>query len=80
MSEKCKCPYCDYEINAHSPLTDPATIPKPGYVCICFNCYSINKYNEELQLVEMSQEEKDSLPGELMMEIESIIEKIKKNK
>lgn len=80
MNVKTVCPKCGYEINAHSPLTDPAVMPQPGNANICVNCYNLNKYDDKLQLVEITAEEKESIPRELMLEIETIIEKVKRNK
>ena len=80
MNIRTVCPKCGYEINAHSPLTDPAVMPQPGNASICYDCYNLNKYDDNLQLVELTEEERDSIPPELMLEIETIIDKIKRNK
>jgi hypothetical protein len=80
MNVKTTCPKCGYEIDSHSPLTDPTVKPEPGNANICSNCYSLNKYNSKLELVQLTQEDLDSIPPELMLEIEMIIDKLKRNK
>lgn len=80
MSKTTKCPKCDYEINAHSPLTDPAVRPEPGNAVICSNCYALSKYDENLDLVQLTEEEVQSFPPELMLEIDMIIDKLKRVK
>lgn len=80
MTKTVNCPKCGYEINSHSPLMDPAVRPQPGNALICSNCYTLNKYDENLDLVELTEEEKESFPPELMLEINMIIDKIKRGK
>ena len=56
-TEPAPCPYCRYVIDAHAPLGHNQHMPEPGNLSICFKCTGVSKYNAQLKLDSMSEEE-----------------------
>lgn len=74
------CPHCKAVIANYTSMKDPGDIPSPGNLMICINCLSLCKYDEQIQLVELTTEEKEGMPAELLFEIEGMINSLRKKK
>jgi hypothetical protein len=75
-----KCPHCQTVIANYTSMKDPGDKPSPGNLMICVNCLSLCKYGDDLKLEQLTEEEKQNFPPELLIEIDSMIEAIKKKK
>lgn len=75
-----QCPKCGYKMDTHTSANDPSETPSPNDISICLNCGTFNKFNEDLKLVEFTQEDLENTDSELRVEIERISQKIKSNK
>jgi hypothetical protein len=76
MSEE-KCPKCNYTLTDSDCVSEHYAKPIPGDISICFNCGTINKFGESLEIVPMSQEEQrevlSSEHGDLVRESQLLI-------
>jgi hypothetical protein len=75
-----KCPHCETVIVNYTSMKDPGDIPSPGNLMLCANCLSLCKYDDNLKLTQLTDEEKASMPPELLFEIEGMINAVKKKK
>jgi len=71
------CPSCNYEVDTHEGVNH-SDKPSPNDLTICFKCGTWNKFGPELQLLALEDAERDSLPADLIAEMEMISSKIKK--
>jgi hypothetical protein len=74
------CPHCKTVIANYTSMKDPGDIPSPGNLMLCANCLSLCKYDDNLKLAQLTNEEKAGLTPELLFEIEGMINAVRKKK
>lgn len=42
------CPYCGYQMDAATPITDEDARPSPGDISLCLRCMEIGIYDDKL--------------------------------
>jgi hypothetical protein len=72
-----KCPSCGYKIDGHSAIDGGEDKPKKDDLSICFKCAVVNKYDEDLQLVLLTEEELTTMDPVMQAEVQKNVEKIK---
>lgn len=75
-----KCPHCRAVIANYTSMKDPGDRPSPGNLMLCANCLSLCKYDDNLKLAQLTNEEKAGLTPELLVEIEGMINAVRKKK
>jgi hypothetical protein len=55
--QKQSCPKCDYQIDAATGLIKKEITPREGDFSVCFNCCSVLRFGNNLQLYLSSLEE-----------------------
>jgi len=75
-----KCPHCRAVIAKYTSMKDPGDRPSPGNLMLCANCLSLCKYDDNLKLAQLTNEEKEGLTPALLIEIEGMINAVRKKK
>jgi hypothetical protein len=74
------CPSCGYTIDAHISPGEPEAKPSPHDVSICAMCVTWNKYDENLDLVPFTQEDRENSDSELLAQMDMIEKTLKDSK
>jgi len=75
--KKTACPNCGYSIDAHAATDGVNDKPKKDDISICAKCATWNKYTEDLEIVTLTEEDKENIAPELLLEMQGISERIK---
>jgi hypothetical protein len=59
------CPKCGYNLSAAT--SDVGATPEPGDYSICIECYAFLRFDDNLKLIALTEEELDELPQEIFM-------------
>lgn len=70
-----ECPACKKRLDAASPV-DGESVPSPNDLTVCVYCGAWNKYGEDMKLLPLTQEERDTLDPVLQKELEEVSAKI----
>jgi len=79
-SKAVKCPVCEYQMDAHTSLSDPNDVPEENSLSICNKCLSVNVYTEDLDLRAITQTELNLMPKEHRASLEQIIKNLKRHR
>ncbi len=59
------CPFCGYQVDRATNPREPAASPKPGSLSMCLQCTSFLRFDQNLRLIALPQQEFKELPDEL---------------
>lgn len=74
-----ECPSCGYKLEIHTSLENPDDKPSPNDLSVCYNCGTWNKYGKNLEILSLTDEEKNNIDNKTLNILTKISEKIKKN-
>lgn len=60
---KTQCPNCGTESESAIPMDNPKDVVVHGSLCFCGECGNINKFNKELQLEEVTEDDMMLIKG-----------------
>jgi len=74
------CPSCGHSLRHHTAIggDEEERAPEKNDLNVCSNCGAWNKFDEQLKLVGLTQQEKDSLEPEMRIPMEKATEFIRK--
>lgn len=58
LPQSSACPSCGELIDMASHPENPEMRVEPGAICICFKCTAVNKYDDNMMLIGLSEEER----------------------
>lgn len=70
--EQASCPSCGYVIDAHSNTDDDESMPKPDDLSVCAKCAAWNKFDKNLKLVPLTDEDKLNCDDEILVELKRV--------
>jgi hypothetical protein len=65
---ECQCPSCGKQLNRVTGV-DASEAPKPEDITICAGCAAVLKFDDQMKVVALSQEEMLALPTVMKAEI-----------
>lgn len=66
------CPCCKRVLDGASCLEDEKLMPNAGDITICIYCLTILEFDNNLKLLEMTNEQISELPHEMRMDLNKI--------
>lgn len=73
-----QCPICGYNVDAATELHHEPISPKPGDFSLCLNCGSLNKFGDDLGLVESTEDDILLLAADQFVEVRKAQDYIRK--
>lgn len=70
-----KCPVCKTDLDMASPV-DGESVPGPNDLTVCIQCGAWNKYNEDMKITTLTQEERDNMDPVLQKQMDEVSAKI----
>lgn len=56
-TQRDRCPWCDYGVDAATGITDKDARPSEGDITLCLNCTSVLQFGPKLLLAKITDEE-----------------------
>jgi hypothetical protein len=74
------CPNCGYEIHMHSNTKEDESGPAPNNLSLCYQCLTLIKFDNDLKLVKLTEDEYKQIPVETLSEVKLLIQQIQAKK
>lgn len=72
-----KCAHCEEILDMHDCTSEEGATPSPEDITICSKCGEWNKFNQELKLEKLSDEEIAGLPPEVLEDMQKATDLVK---
>jgi hypothetical protein len=76
MSNKRTCPDCGAIHNLEAPIKKDGRLPEPGDICFCVTCFAVCRFDNNMELINLTEEEVDNLIELRPLDILNVIKTI----
>lgn len=63
------CPVCEKKIDAVTRPDENGAVPSPGDISICFYCATVSRFDDNLKLEQLTNEQFAELPEEVRVSV-----------